>query len=150
MNTPCCRPRLVYKKKLLAQNTSGIRGSPVFNTLGSLHALVFLLPESFFVNLFWWLFQIHQEVDSPAYSSQGSGDSPVYSSQECRESPVYSLHGSQSSLTFYSKNLPILFFWMTASVGTSQLLISIRRLPIFPKSNVPLFALSIDTIFRQI
>jgi hypothetical protein len=40
------------QKKLLVQNTSGSRESPLIKTLGSLYSLVFVSPESFFVNLF--------------------------------------------------------------------------------------------------
>jgi hypothetical protein len=42
------RPKLVYKKYLLVQNTPRSQDSPVINTLGSLYSLVDLSPESFF------------------------------------------------------------------------------------------------------
>ncbi len=49
--------------------------------------------KKFFVKLFWCLFKIHQEVDSPVYSSQGSQDSPVYSPLGSGDSLVYSSLG---------------------------------------------------------
>ncbi len=66
---------IFFSKKLLVHNTLGSWDSPVINTLTSLYSLVFLSPENFIFNLFWCFFQIHQEVDSPVYSSQGSWDS---------------------------------------------------------------------------
>jgi hypothetical protein len=39
------------KKNLLVQNTLGSQDSPLTNKLGSLDSLVYVSPESFFVNL---------------------------------------------------------------------------------------------------
>jgi hypothetical protein len=79
------------------RNTSGSRYIPVITILGSLYSLVFLSPDSFFVNLFWCLFHIHQEVDSPVYSSQASRDSPVYSPEGSRDFLMYSMYSSPGS-----------------------------------------------------
>jgi hypothetical protein len=67
-----------FTKNPLVQNTRGNQDSPVIKTLGSLYSLFYFSPESFFVNLFWCLFEIHQVVYSQVYSSQGSWDSLVY------------------------------------------------------------------------
>jgi hypothetical protein len=78
------------------------KDSPVLKTLGSLDLLIYLSPESFFVNLFWCLFKVLQEVDSLVYSSQGNQDLPVYSPLGSRNSLVYSPLGSRDSLLYSS------------------------------------------------
>ncbi len=61
-----------------------VKTPTVINSPGSLYSLVYLSPESFFVQLFWYSFQINQEVDSPAYSPHWSQGAPVYSSPGSR------------------------------------------------------------------
>ncbi len=70
INTPWSRPKLVCEKPADAKYTRS-QNSTVINKLGSLYSLFCLSPEVFFVNLFWCLFQIHQEVSSPVYSQGG-------------------------------------------------------------------------------
>ncbi len=70
MNTPGCWPKLFYKKTAGKKYIRELRLPCVFVT------------RNFFVYLFWCFFQIHQEVDFPVYSSQGSQDSPVYLPKE--------------------------------------------------------------------
>jgi hypothetical protein len=59
------------QKNLLVQNTLGSQDSSEINTFGSLDSLVYLSPKSIFGNLFWCMFQIHQEVKSLMYSLPG-------------------------------------------------------------------------------
>ncbi len=61
MNTLRSWPKFVY---LLVQNTPGSQDSSVIFTPWNPYSMVYMSPESIFVNLFWCLFQIHQEVDS--------------------------------------------------------------------------------------
>jgi hypothetical protein len=61
-----------FTKNLLVQNTPCGQDSLMTKTLGSLEFLVYLSPESFFVNLFLCLFQIYHEIDAPLYWSLGS------------------------------------------------------------------------------
>jgi hypothetical protein len=91
-----------FTKNPLMQNTPESQNSPVINTVGSLYSLVYLSPAVFFFKLVLMLFQIHEEVDSPMYSSQGSQDSLGYSLLGSQDFLVYSLQGSQYSPVYSS------------------------------------------------
>jgi hypothetical protein len=80
---------------------TGNRDSLVMNTLGSLYSLVFVSPESFFVNLFWCLFKIPQEVDSRCIHHRGV-DTPQCIHRRVIETPPC-IHHEESFGTLGSR-----------------------------------------------